>query len=192
VLRRLGCVASSSVLEAVTFERGSRLKSIGMAAFGGTVITRLELPAGCRGDSLLECDLHSFSFSCDHDLGLPKEFWKGMLSCTSIAWVKIPSTVERISDGCFAQCTRLVEVEFENNSRLRSIGPGAFTETNLTLITIPRSVEVIERGCFGWCASLREVKFESGSALREIGKRAFERSGIERICVPSKTVVIGE
>ena len=105
--------------------------------------------------------------------------------------VTISSTVEEIGDaspsndnwelnfyGGFSNCTKLKTVEFAENSKLKSIGKGAFQGCDaLKEIIIPSSVEIIAdyafEGDYNEGSALEKVTFAEGSKLKEIGDCAF-------------------
>ncbi len=67
--------------------------------------------------------------------------------------VKIPSTVKRIEDGAFENCTSLTSVIFEENSQLEYIGARAFAGcTALTSIVLPNSLQWIGTEAFAGTA----------------------------------------
>jgi hypothetical protein len=186
-----GCFAGCNNLREITFEPGSRLKYMGSGNFRATDIETLRLPSGARGNGALGCsDLRVFSF----DLGveLPTEFWAAEFRSTKLEWIDVPSSIESIGNECFCRCHRLSEVNFERNSRLKTLGLQAFSSAGLKSITIPRSVERIGGECFRQCRFLREIKFEHGSELRKIGWGAFAGCPIQAIFIPSKVLEIGE
>jgi hypothetical protein len=89
--------------------------------------------------------------------------------------IKIPASVEVFGQGCFYQCDRLKKVEFEPNSRLRSIPKDTFAKCKqLYFVQIPAAVQYIVDGCFFGCPWKMTLEFEEGSPLAEqyeLGKR---------------------
>jgi hypothetical protein len=63
----------------------------------------------------------------------------------------VPMSVEIIGDRCFESCPWLEAITFEESSRLRRIGEGAFLKCRLMSIAIPASVEEIDGSAFVGC-----------------------------------------
>jgi hypothetical protein len=88
--------------------------------------------------------------------------------------VTIPANVESIGDLCFSACVALVNVRFENGSKLSKISVRSFQRCSaLAEIRIPAGVEMIPGYCFSYCCSLRECAFEAGSRIMKIEPGAF-------------------
>jgi hypothetical protein len=88
------------------------------------------------------------------------------LSCSSLQSICIPSSVQTISDSCFAFCPTLSNVAFEPDSQISILEGNAFDFcSSLRSIWIPSSVQTISRSCFDNCAKLLTVVLESGSKL---------------------------
>lgn len=62
--------------------------------------------------------------------------------------VSIPSQIKRISSFAFSFCVNLKSVDFENESKLESIGVCAFAYSTLNKIMIPSSLISINNGAF--------------------------------------------
>ena len=174
-------------LSRITFERGSNLKTIGG---GGNV---------SKG-------------------GLTVISYHGAFSqCTALTAIEIPASVEVIEPAAFNECTSLVSVIFEKDSRLSKICGGILTDsygiqcnaalgafrncTALTGIDIPAEVRTIEAGAFKNCAALKSVTFESDSQLETIEGGSYYRddyygafsdcSSLEAITIPANVKSIG-
>ena len=139
-----------SKLATVTFEKGSKLKTIG----GG------------------------YSSSSSSTTTTAYSYYYGAFSdCTALTSIEIPASVETIKATAFQGCSSLATVTFEKGSKLKTIGGsyysyyyGAFYGcTSLTSIEIPASVETIEAAAFMRCSKLATVTFEKGSKLKTIG-----------------------
>ncbi len=123
--------------------------------------------------------------------------------------VTIPDTVTAINKMVFYAIFTLEEVNFGENSQLKLIGQGAFSDCrSLKSITIPAGVETIEKYAFanfeidgsGLGAyedmadtySLTTVKFAEGSKLKTIGDYAFQNQcSITDIELPNGLEEIG-
>lgn len=126
----------------------------------------------------------------------------------------IPANVTSIPPYAFAGMKNLKRVEFNNGSRLRSIGAYAFLQCdslreidlpptlttlgescfqecrNLREIRMPRGVTVIPAKCFTWCDNLRTVIFSP--RLADIKRSAFAYcSSLDSITLPSTLRHIG-
>lgn len=72
--------------------------------------------------------------------------------CSSLLSVDIPNTIEWISSRAFANCTSLLKVKFEKNSKLLEIGSNAFSGCSaLYNIDLPDSVNTVSKGAFDNC-----------------------------------------
>ncbi len=84
---------------------------------------------------------------------------------TSVQSVTIPSTVSRIQNNAFNNCTELTEVKFENKDTLEYIGDNAFMGTMISSFEGGANLKVIGQYAFWKCTSLRWVDL---SACTEI------------------------
>ena len=126
----------------------------------------------------------------------------------------LPSTLQVLGDGTFAECRELREVAFEKGSKLKRIGKRVFRECgSLKSICLPEGLETIELGCFSKsgleeiaipssvatmkelvfseCKALRTVTFKEGNRLRTISEDCFEYSGLEEFTAPPGLREIG-
>ncbi len=81
----------------------------------------------------------------------------------------IPSTVNRIEDWSFHNCSNLTGVVIPN--KVTYIGDGAFRYNNLSSLTIPNGVTYIGSEAFGWSYMLTSVYIPSN--VSSIGTGAF-------------------
>ena len=103
----------------------------------------------------------------------------------------IPNCVEIIVSGAFWGADNLTRIEFEEGSRLETIGDYAFGSCGITEIMIPASVITIGEGVFYESWDLARIEFEEGSRLETIGNCAFECCGITEIIIPASVTTIG-
>ena len=68
---------------------------------------------------------------------------------SDITSVKLPESLKEVSNSCFRECYKLMEVEFGYN--LKRIGEEAFCDCILKEIKIPKSVTTIGAAAFGSC-----------------------------------------
>ena len=181
-----------SSLATVTFEKGSRLKTIGNNAYYRcTSLTSIEIPASVETiekKAFMHCSsLATVTFEKGSQLKtIAGDSYDGAFSdCTALTSIEIPASVETIEATAFSDCSKLATVTFEKGSQLKTIGGGysssshfgtysdyygAFSDcSSLTSIEIPASVETIEATAFSDCSKLATVTFEKGSQLKIIG-----------------------
>jgi len=84
----------------------------------------------------------------------------------------IPSSVTRIGEGTFQNCTSLTSITIPNS--VTSIGRVAFFRTGLTSITIPNSVNSIEDEAFRGNSSLAKVIFQGTIPKANFDVNAFD------------------
>ena len=174
-----------SSLATVTFEKGSRLKTIGNNAYYRcTSLTSIEIPASVETiekKAFMHCSsLATVTFEKGSQLKtIAGDSYDGAFSdCTALTSIEIPASVETIEATAFKRCSKLTTITFEKGSLLKTIGGGyyssyyhgAFSDcSSLTSIEIPASVETIEATAFSDCSKLATVTFEKGSQLKTIG-----------------------
>ena len=174
-----------SSLATVTFEKGSRLKTIGNNAYYRcTSLTSIEIPASVETiekKAFMHCSsLATVTFEKGSQLKtIAGDSYDGAFSdCTALTSIEIPASVETIEATAFKRCSKLTTITFEKGSLLKTIGGGyyssyyhgAFSDcSSLTSIEIPASVETIEATAFKRCSKLTTVTFEKGSQLKIIG-----------------------
>lgn len=98
--------------------------------------------------------------------------------CTSLKSITIPADVTVIKESAFSGCRGLTNVTFAENSELKTIEYGAFTDCSnygFTKITIPDSVTKIGENAFYGCSNLEKLTI--GSSVESIGQSAFYNCG---------------
>lgn len=165
---------ASTKLSAISFDSGSRLKSIGYKAFGSCKnLTSITIPATC---TILA--IHAFDCS-----GLKKIVFESgsvlttiddyAFYCCSLENITIPGTCKRIGSEAFYSCSLLEDVSFGSPSSLKEIDWSAFGECkSLKRMEIPSSCTSIEHNAFQNCVNLKNVIL-SGT----IGSSAFINCG---------------
>jgi hypothetical protein len=124
-----GCCPAS--LRVVTFATPSRLRRIGVAAFQGTAITAVVIPASVEvlDDSCFcECEvLERLTFEPRSRLERIEvaAFMQSGLS----QLVVIPVSVEVLGPRCFACCQQLTSVMFAVDSQLREFDSSVFAKS---------------------------------------------------------------
>ena len=108
--------------------------------------------------------------------------------CSNLCNIFIPANIETIDVSAFKDCTQLMQVSFDENSRITTLEGnyienskshgnnypdfynGVFADCkSLATIHIPASVTEIKACAFQGCTSLSTVTFEKGSKLQIIG-----------------------
>ena len=179
-------------LQTVTFEKGSKLKTIETYVFYCTSLTSIEIPASVETieeDAFLGCSsLKTVTF----EKGTQLKTLDGFAGCTSLTTIEIPASVETIGNNIFDGCTSLQTVTFEKGSKFKTIGSDVFSDcTSLTSIEIPASVEEIRGSAFFGCSSLKTVTFEKGSKLKTVAGFSHCTS-LTTIEIPASVETIGQ
>ena len=122
-----------------------------------------------------------------------QENYDKLIFCVrDIEFVNIPNFIEHICSAAFNCCKKLRNVEFSNDSKLKTIELGAFNSSGIESIIIPSSVTYIGSHSFSSCKNLRKVVFQKDSKLQKIDSAAFQETSIEKISIPSQVTRIGE
>lgn len=108
--------------------------------------------------------------------------------CQNIQKVIIPSTVNKICKGAFAECKNLIEIDLPEG--LEKIESETFNECiSLTKIIIPSTVKEIGSKAFRLCISLKEIVLPEGiQVIHELLFSGCQR--LEKIMVPSSVKII--
>lgn len=175
----------------LTFEKGSKLKTIKAAAFFNSDLAgTITFPASI--ETLEEAVVSSckylekIMFEENSQLKvLPKSVFASV-RCQEII---LPKSIEKIQQEAFydAQARKVI---FENNSALKEIQSLAFNKTNVDTILLPQQLESLEKRAF-WESTIRAIIFEANSKLHTIGEEAFGYSEFEYIVLPNSLKTIG-
>ena len=131
-----------SSLKTVTFEKGSKLKTV--AGFSHcTSLTTIEIPASVEtiGQyAFNDCtSLHTVTVEKGSKL---KTIGSDVfLNCTSLTMIEIPASVETIEDQAFEGCSLLATVTFEKGSQLKTVD-GFSNCTALTTVDMSACTQV--------------------------------------------------
>ena len=124
------------------------LREVGYAAFSGSAITSLALPAGVA--RIQHCAFYR---------------------CSRLASVTLSSGLTSIGDCAFSNCTALKSITLLDG--LTSIGDSAFEScTSMEWAVLPASLRLIPDSAFQNCTSLVSVTLPAN--LRGVGHRAFQ------------------
>lgn len=105
--------------------------------------------------------------------------------------VTVPASVREIGADAFSECESLREVVFQGQSKLKTIGKGAFSGCkNLAKIDLPRELTSIEDMAFYGCESLEDIKLPD--RLERVGEYCFCGNGLRKIDFPASMKEICE
>lgn len=118
---------------------------------------------------------------------------QGAFYDTAVVSATISVGVEDLEANAFADCDKLLSVEFATNGVLDRIGKSTFSGcTNLTNITIPAGVTKIDDNAFYGCTALTKVVFAENGSLIRIGNNAFENCvSLSELALPDTLSNIG-
>ena len=98
--------------------------------------------------------------------------YKAFIECEILVSITIPNSIISIGEDSFYGCHHLKNVYFEIDSKLESIGAGAFADCfELSSINLPSSVVIISHSAFSSCESLTSIVIPA--SVIEIGFVAF-------------------
>lgn len=118
---------------------------------------------------------------------LPESSFSGTYALNSIL---IPNYIRHLGKQAF-YCSRLVSVNFEDDSRLADIGMFAFAVTNIKTISIPDSVQNIGMSAFSNINNLSKVGFSNNSKCESIGECAFSYTyNLKEFLIPDSVTSI--
>lgn len=117
---------------------------------------------------------------------------KGRETYTRMTKIIIPSSVTQIGKYAFSSCDALNSVTFAKNSRLESVGEGAFAWcTHLRNINLPDSVHEIGDMAFHFCMALQKADF--GNGLTHVGSNMFRYdTALTQLTLPDTLISISE
>jgi hypothetical protein len=195
----LGC----SGLLAVNFVGGSKLRKLGRCAFAGCRLSSITIPASTEemdGSAFLECPLIAVSV-CPGSLHFSVQgFFLFRSGETEIvryfgdeAEIIVSMQVEKLGKSCFESCNRIERIDFENGSRLKTIGAFALSNCeSLMSIVIPPALEVIEEAALKGCNMLEDCSIDENAMLVVIENEAFAGChSLTSFVVPRRVQAIG-
>ena len=136
--------------------------------------------------------IRSVSFAKNSNL---KELGISLFERTSLQSIDFTNCLflEKISDKCFANCAKIINVTLP--SKIKILGIGSFFECSIVSLNIPDSLETISDlrtyGVFHNCKSLKELKIGKNSNLTKIGSCAFLGSTLQRLFIPKSLTQFG-
>lgn len=84
--------------------------------------------------------------------------------------VTIPSFITEIASFAFSGCSKLKKINFEQNSKLTSIGNYAFFLTQIEGISIPTHVSELSKFVFAKCNQLKIIEIPDDSEIKLIDR----------------------
>lgn len=111
---------------------------------------------------------------------------------TEICKIYMPSTLKTIGANAFQNCTNLQYAIFKEDSKLTSIGNGAFYNSGLWHFDFPAGVSAIGPNTFENCTELMAVGFAENNLMSSIGNGAFYGCTLlSAITIPVNVSTIG-
>ena len=141
------------------FELPEGLESIGANAFANcSNLESINTPANITSIGASAFENCSKLASVKLPKGISIINTKTFYNCSSLTSVVIPANVESIGNQAFYGCSLLETVEFEEESKLTSIGNQAFYNCSLLEdIVVPANVTSIGSSAFNGCKSLTSI-----------------------------------
>lgn len=203
-------------LKSVTFEKGSRLKKIGMDVFSCLSIASIDLPYGLEiidwfafesaqlkeivipdtvyeiGDCAFECaELERVtlpSYKGDKEIVFGSSIFGG---CNNLTDIDFGTTITTIPSGMFSDCAALTSITIPDT--ITAIDEYAFYYSKLEKIVLPRNLKSIGGSAFRECTNLTDVDFSRVKGSVSIGDICFyECSSLTSINIPTAVSEIGE
>lgn len=94
--------------------------------------------------------------------------------------------MEVIEDGSFYYCLNLRYIDFEQNSKLKSIGKEAFSQSSIESFLMPPNVVQIDETAFFKCKYLQIIEIDENSKLECIDQMWFVRNKYAIVMIPEK------
>lgn len=194
---------NSNQIEAVIFNKNSALTTLGSYAFAQNKISNvIMIPKNLKviqeftfwsniisgvtfeeGSQLKSIGKRAFQFNYDSN------------GATITGSLNIPPSVESIGFMAFKEALKNIdELNFGENSQLKTIYSAAFAVSHIKKVTIPKSVTTMERnmsqGAAFQSAGIKELIFEEGSQLETIDNAVFSQNSISKVVIPKSVKTI--
>ena len=193
----------SNQIEAVIFNKNSTLTTLGSYAFAENKISNvIMIPKNLKA-------LQEFTFFSNKISGVTFEEGSQLKSIGKRAFqlnydsngatitgsLNIPPSVESIGSMAFKEALKNIdELNFGENSQLKTISNAAFASSHIKKVTIPKSVTTMERnmsqGAAFESAGIEELIFEEGSQLETIDNAVFSQNSISKVVIPKSVKTI--
>lgn len=193
----------SNQIEAVIFNKNSALTTLGSYAFSNNKISNvIMIPKNLKV-------IQEFTFWSNIISGVTFEEGSQLKSIGKRAFqanrdsngatitgsLNIPPSVESIGSMAFKEALKNIdELNFGENSQLKTISNAAFASSHIKKVTIPKSVTTMERnmsqGAAFESAGIEELIFEEGSQLETIDNAVFSQNSISKVVIPKSVKTI--
>lgn len=193
----------SNQIEAVIFNKNSALTTLGSWAFAQNKISNvIMIPKNLKV-------IQEFTFWSNIISGVTFEEGSQLKSIGKRAFqanrdsngatitgsLNIPPSVESIGFMAFKEALKNIdELNFGENSQLKTIYSAAFVSSHIKKVTIPKSVTTIEKtqsqGAAFESAGIEELIFEEGSQLETIDNAVFSQNSISKVVIPKSVKTI--
>lgn len=190
-------------IEAVIFNKNSALTTLGYYAFAQNKISNvIMIPKNLKA-------IQEFTFWSNIISGVTFEEGSQLKSIGKRAFqanydsngatitgsLNIPPSVESIGFMAFKEALKNIdELNFGENSQLKTIYSAAFASSHIKKVTIPKSVTTIEKtqsqGAAFESAGIEELIFEEGSQLETIDNAVFSQNSISKVVIPKSVKTI--
>ncbi|KAL7721435.1 Leucine rich repeat containing protein BspA family protein [Entamoeba marina] len=109
--------------------------------------------------------------------------------CTSLTTINIPSLITSIPEVCFQNCLSLKSMNIPNS--VTSFGDFCFNKCkSLTSINIPSLMSSIPRSCFQYCSNLQSIKIPN--SVTSFGDKCFKHCvSLSNIILPTSLIEFG-
>ena len=168
----------------------TELTTIDSYAFRNSALTAVEFPTSLVDVSgFTNCKLTNVDLSGCTQL---RSIGEDAFYCNKeLVAVKLPPSVETISDSAFWGCEKLADVNFTACTSLKTIGESAFCWTGLTSVTLPSSVSSLGGGVFQQCFQLKKADLSACTGLTVIeGSMFSECKALSSVKLPTSVTVI--
>ena len=193
----------SNQIEAVIFNKNSALTTLGSWVFAQNKISNvIMIPKNLKV-------IQEFTFWSNIISGVTFEEGSQLKSIGKRAFqanrdsngatitgsLNIPPSVESIGSMAFKEALKNIdELNFGENSQLKTISNAAFASSHIKKVTIPKSVTTMERnmsqGAAFESAGIEELIFEEGSQLETIDNAVFSQNSISKVVIPKSVKTI--
>ena len=190
-------------IEAVIFNKNSALTTLGSWAFAQNKISNvIMIPKNLKA-------IQEFTFFSNKISGVTFEEGSQLKSigkrafqlnydsnhATMTGSLNIPPSVESVGFMAFKEALKNIdELNFGENSQLKTIYSAAFAASHIKKVTIPKSVTTIEKnqsqGAAFQSAGIEELIFEEGSQLETIDNAVFSQNSIRKVVIPKSVKTI--
>lgn len=169
------------------------------ALYSADGTTLLYYPAGLAGTYTVDAStktigIAAFAYSRSGEVvlneGLANVGEEGF-AYSRIDRVEFPESLTALGESVYSNCSRLSEIVFPENGKLKAIPGYGFSSTYaLREITMPKYITGLNGFAF-YYSGLTKIEFADDSQLSDIGAYAFAGSNIKDISIPNSVKSIG-